>query len=469
MMPIILILIAVLLIYFGTKRLKKTRSDNEEKNSASSNSTNSDATNKKFQSQIGNLQFPDRIAAIDWHIIAINKGLANGELDFTNLSYAKLIESIRQQNENESGAFEDFLYAIRTEYDEFRKLHELQYPKHFLPPSERKKTASSQDFSAKENSIVFLETLNFNQIPKSVIKHIDVVRTVSQWNELGFKPKKDEYGRWSDIKRQERYFEFVEASNTNPKHKLSLETGRKITSKPYYIKRLIEQGILLSEFVESGDDLKHFINADNLFEEEKYEDALREIDLAISIRETMDYKELKTDIQVKLNNSDIVRQQFKKYEIDIDSPIHTKEIYDWFSALIKNKEYSKVIGYLQNTNETLDKLSKGLITSKIYTQQSGDWYLHKKEDFNKNLFRMLTIKATEIEKTEDSIKMLEHLMYLYIGKDIKGIESIADIYAHWKLNDRAIGLYTLCLDKTVDEEKPKVKARLAKKIEQLKN
>lgn len=172
-----------------------------------------------------------------------------------------------------------------------------------------------------------------------MIKHIDIVRTISQWNELGLKPKKDQYGRWNYIKRQERYFGFVGvgASATNPRHKPSLETGKRITTKSYLIKALVEQGIPLEDFVDNGDDLKHFIKADDLSVEKNYEEALKEIELAISIRATSDYKELKKDIQVKLGNEDIVDQQFKKHEFDIDSPIHIGEIFDWFKAILKKK------------------------------------------------------------------------------------------------------------------------------------
>lgn len=465
---IIIAVVVGLLIYFGTrKKSEQTFVENKSTPKSSTSGSQINSTRQKFQSKISEIPFPDRINAIVWHINAIDKGLANGDLNLANLSYAKLIESIRQQNVNENGSFEDHLQTIRKEYEEFRNYYGLDYPQQFLPPSERKKKEPTQNTTTQDNTLVFLETLNFVELPKSVIKHIDIVRTISQWNELGFKPKKDQYGSWNDIKRQERYFEFVGASATNPKHKLSFETGKRITTKPYYIKALVEQGIPLDDFIENGEDLKHFIKADDLFEEKKYAEALQEIELAISVRAISDYKELKKDIQVKLGNEDVVEQQFKKHEFDIDSPIHTGEIFDWFKALLKNKKFVEVIAYIQKTNDTLDKLSKGEIKPKIYGQQSGDWYLYKKEDFNKNLFRIFDFNVLELEQSDDTVKMLGLFIYLYSGKEIKPIESIADIYVRWKMNDKASELYNLCLTRLENEEKPRVKARLTKKIEDL--
>jgi len=48
--------------------------------------------------------------------------------------------------------------------------------------------------------------------------------------------------------------------------------------------------------------------------------------------------------------------------------------------------------------------------------------------------------------------MLELFIKLYIGKEIKPIESIADIYVQWQLNDKALGLCQLCLDRLAGEK-----------------
>ena len=144
MTVIIIIAVVGLLIYFGTrKKSEQTFVDNKQSSQTSKTSSQTSSTRQKFKSKISGLPFPDRIDAIVWHIKAIDKGLVNNDLDLANLSYAKLIESIRQQNVTENGNFEDHLQTIRKEYDEFRAYYGLEYPQQFLPPSQRQKTQSS--------------------------------------------------------------------------------------------------------------------------------------------------------------------------------------------------------------------------------------------------------------------------------------------------------------------------------------
>lgn len=145
MTGIVIVIVVGLIIYFWTKK-KKTQQPYVEKKSSIDQSKSvreSDTPRQKFQSKISDIPFPDRINTIIWHIKAINNALETGDLELANLSYAKLIESIRQQNINENGSFENHLQAIRKEYEEFRNLYGLEYPKQFLPPSQRQKTKSA--------------------------------------------------------------------------------------------------------------------------------------------------------------------------------------------------------------------------------------------------------------------------------------------------------------------------------------
>jgi hypothetical protein len=59
--------------------------------------------------------------------------------------------------------------------------------------------------------------------------------------------------------------------------------------------------------------------------------------------------------------------------------------------------------------------------------------------------------------------MLELYTKIYIGKETKPIESVADIYEKWQLKDKAHELYKQSLNKLGNEDKPRVRARLTKK------
>jgi hypothetical protein len=91
-----------------------------------------------FQSKVQHFPFPDRNETIAFHVNALQRGFKTGDLDFVNLSYAKLIEAVRQQNINEKGKHDALLEDTWKEYDDFRKAYGLSYPPQFLPPSKGK-------------------------------------------------------------------------------------------------------------------------------------------------------------------------------------------------------------------------------------------------------------------------------------------------------------------------------------------
>jgi hypothetical protein len=94
-----------------------------------------------FESRILSKPFPDRLQTIQFHASAIKRGFANGDLALVNLSYAKIIEAVRQQNLKEKGAYEEYLTVARQEYDDFRSVYKFEYPQQFLPPSQWKPKA----------------------------------------------------------------------------------------------------------------------------------------------------------------------------------------------------------------------------------------------------------------------------------------------------------------------------------------
>ncbi|WP_426065238.1 hypothetical protein [Flavobacterium sp. DSP2-3-1] len=85
-----------------------------------------------FNSIISSLDYPIKNERIIWHMNAIQKGLLKNDLSLTNISYAKLIESIRQQLVDKIEGGEEVLSKIIIEYDKFRKIYKLEYPKNFI-------------------------------------------------------------------------------------------------------------------------------------------------------------------------------------------------------------------------------------------------------------------------------------------------------------------------------------------------
>ena len=129
---IIIIVVLVILFYIGKNKQKEQVRQNKTV-------TKTDSQNPKFKSELSQIKYPDRINAIEFHNQKIQQGLATWNFDLTNLSYAKLIESIRQQSSNENNNYSDILKVVEKEYAEFRETYDLEYPEQFLPPSKRKK------------------------------------------------------------------------------------------------------------------------------------------------------------------------------------------------------------------------------------------------------------------------------------------------------------------------------------------
>lgn len=456
---IIIGIVLVVLYYIGKNKQKnKPEKKNLPKKKPSLKS------NPSFQSKLSGIKFPDRINTIDWHNQKIQQGLRTGDIDLANLSYAKLYESIRQQNVNDNGEFNDVLEVIKQEYKEFREYFQVEYPEQFLPPEERKKK-KEKEFEKIKELPVYLETGNYIELPKQILKYVDIVKPISEWYEIGLKPKKEKYGRWKAIKRSERYFGFYDANLNKKEHKVSLQTGKRITKKPYFIKALNEQGIPLTDFAVYGEDLECFVKAVGFFDNQEFENAQKEIDKALALKRKEDYKELKVNIEIKLNNEQVVDEEFEKYKFDIDSAIHTGKFNDWLKVLINNNKYDKVIHFINQANKTLEKLISGEIEPKIYGKQSSDYYQYKKEQFNKNLIYIFDFKSAELEKSENSIKLLELFLSLYNKEDFRPIEKIADQFGVWNLSIRAVELYEECLKMIGNENKPRIKSRIEKKIE----
>ncbi|CAM1342671.1 hypothetical protein [Tenacibaculum amylolyticum] len=455
---IIIGIVLVTLYYIG-----KNKQKNQQEKKNLSKKKNSLKSRPSFQSKLSKIKYPDRINAIDWHYQKIQQGLRAGDVDLVNLSYSKLYESIRQQNVNDNGEFNDILEIIKQEYLEFREYFQVEYPEQFLPQEERKKK-KEQELEKNKELPIYLETGNYIELPKQILKYVDIVKPISEWHEIGLNPKKEIQGRWKAIKRSERYFGFYDANLNKKEHKVSLQTGKRITKKPYFIKALNEQGVPLTDFVAYSEHLEYFIKAVTFFDNQEFENAQKEIDKALELKREEDYKELKVNIEIKLNNEEIVDKEFEKYKFDIDSAIHTGKFNDWLKVLINNNKYDKVIYFINQANNMLEKLISGEIEPKIYGKQSSDYYLYKKEQFNKNLIYIFDFKNSELEKSENSIKLLELFLNLYNKEDFRPIEKVADQFSMWNLRKRSIELYRECLRMIGNENKPRIKSRIEKKI-----
>jgi len=89
--------------------------------------------------------FPDRTDSTIFFQQVIEKSIKNGDFDTANLNFAKLIESLRQQNISTDNSLSVVLEDTKKQYADFRKRYRLEYPSQFLPPNERPKRKSNNN------------------------------------------------------------------------------------------------------------------------------------------------------------------------------------------------------------------------------------------------------------------------------------------------------------------------------------
>lgn len=453
-MEIIYIIIGIAILILIFKGRKKKNIDSEL------NSGNVD------NNKIAETEFPDRSDSISFFEKTIVKSIDNGDLETANLNFAKLIESLRQQNINDkSNSSKKDLEEAKILYADFRKKYSLEYPEQFLQPKDRKNTQAKYD-----NEYLLLTTLNYNELPKSILKHIDKIKTVEEWKELKFSPKKEQYGNgWKSIKRQNRYFDFKKINPNSSNYKNAFNTEKRVTKNPYYVSALIEQGCDIGEFIYGSEHIILFNQAIEKQDNNEFEEALDIAKQALNLNKQKEYSELVSDLEARLGNTDTISKKFKKHECDIDSPIHTGEIFEWFRGLLDKREYSKIQYYIEQTNQILDNLSKGKIKPKIYGEQDSDWYKYKKEDFQKNILTFMKgVDFSSIEPSSELINLLIYVSKQYKGTSTKPIENIADLLANWEYKNDSLIIYEKCLELIKRENKPRVKTRLEKKIDKLK-
>lgn len=134
---IIAALIGILVFYFRKKKARALLQGQPATQKHAASPAQTKTANPVFQSKLMETPFPDRTQSMIWHSQAIQRGLKDGDLNFVNLSFAKLVESIRQQMINEGEGLRDYFDAVAREYDSFRETYGLAYPAQFLPPAQK--------------------------------------------------------------------------------------------------------------------------------------------------------------------------------------------------------------------------------------------------------------------------------------------------------------------------------------------
>lgn len=131
-LSITIILLILIAIFIFVILYKKSKNSSHLQKNIEKNQSN-DVSNTY---EIDLTSFPDRTDSIIFHKNNLLKAIQSNNVEQANLSFAKLVESYRQQNINENGNLENEYQNIRHCYDKFREILKLDYPKEFCSNKE---------------------------------------------------------------------------------------------------------------------------------------------------------------------------------------------------------------------------------------------------------------------------------------------------------------------------------------------
>lgn len=325
-----------------------------------------------FSSEIN--KFPDRTEAIKFHKQSVLNALATGNIELANLSFAKLVESIRQQNINSGGTLNNELALLREVYDLFRNKHSLEYPKQFLPPKE-KITKEIREGRIEESYLRFDGPLN-PRTPKDFIQLLDTIKRKSEWETMGFKLKADTFGNYKPVRKSGLFFGFSKITQFNEITEKALKTGKKYTTYPKNIIAFLDYGCSYEDFVSISDDIKAYYETHKHYKNGQFELAMVEIKKALVLNPTEKlYKELFFDIKFELKDISAIEGDIA-YHIEtyggISAMTHSEKIDRWIKLLYKLDEYQKAMDIINTINHLFDQ---EIAEKSVYKKQEGVKYI----------------------------------------------------------------------------------------------
>jgi hypothetical protein len=361
---ILIIVIGLAVIIFWMSKSKKT------------DSINAIPTTEKLQrldvaSELD--KFPDRTDAILFHKQSILKAVAAGNFELANLSFAKLVESVRQQNINLDGMIDKEHTLIREIYKSFREKYRLEYPPQFLPPQER--TTKKVEVKSEDSYLKFDGPLN-PKTPKEFIPLLDTIKKKSAWEAMGFKLKADKYGNYKPVRKNGLFFGFREVTCLDEITEKAFRIGKKYTTYPKNILSFLNYGCSYDDFVSITDDIKAYCEAFKYYENDAFESALTEISKARELNPTENiYKELFFDIKFELKDISAIDGDIA-YHIEtyggISAMAHCEKTDRWIKLLRTLGEHQKMTQVVDTINRFFDEeISK----KSVYKKPEGVKYI----------------------------------------------------------------------------------------------
>ncbi len=250
-------------------------------------------------------------------------------------------------------------------------------------------TISSQDILQQYrsgNPYLLFDGLASDATPREFIPLIDTIRKESEWRNAGLPIRKDRNGNYKSIVRSGLYFGFTPLLDANEVKLLAIQTAKKCTQDPAGVYSLIRQGSSYDDFVLLSSDVLSYCKAMSSVSTGSDAEALHLIQKAFQEKPQEPlYATLFFDLRLKLKDNASIDEELRHFENDIDSLVHNGRIYELLKYLVAQKNKPGAFQLIQDVNQMLDELIAGKRQNRIYGTQKSEWYLHKKEQFNKKI------------------------------------------------------------------------------------
>jgi len=161
-----------------------------------------------------------------------------------------------------------------------------------------------------------------------------------------------------------------------------------------------------------------------------------ELIISISLNTNPPTFERLAEIYVKEGNInraiEIYKPLIDHFADDVDSGIHCGAYKYFFNFCFKNNNVNEIVDLIQHIFIKLDEFIAGKSKPKIYSCQDTEWYIYKREQFNKTIKEILMgeverlLENNDIPKAEELLKPFINLLqntknkYLHLVLNILG-------------------------------------------------
>jgi len=234
---------------------------------------------------------------------------------------------------------------------------------------------------SENNALLLFEGPLVKDVPKAFIPYLSIIKTLSQWQALGFKVREDKNGNYKPLIRNGLNFWFRKFHRIDDSIMQAAFTGKKhVTYIKGYALHMLYYGCSFDDFVFISDDTKHYCNAFLCHENKNAIDAYKHIIEAIRLNNCVhEYHTLYFDICFSKGDISVIDEELEWYQDDIDCMVHSGNVERWLKLLIKKSEYQQAVDMMIKVNILFDELIDGKRSHKRFSPQSSSFVVYEKE------------------------------------------------------------------------------------------